>query len=148
MAPTLGRRTVAGIGSALVVVLLSACLARPVPVAGSEATPADDGTTAARPATVVVVNKSTYPVTVYVVQTGSVTWRLGTVTAGETADYSLDPSYFSSGRLDLMAEPKGFAPTRAGGTGAVRPGAVVVWGRRIVVFTIQPDIHTSTVTVE
>ena len=65
--------------------------------------------------------------------------RLGTVTgAGGSRMFVLDPAYLATGRLAIVATP-------IGGGGRASTGLIMVSRGDEVVFTIQPQLSTSSV---
>lgn len=135
MSNVLPRRAVAFALAVLAAGGLAACVQQQGPPPGDGATTSKSGV-----ATVVVRNDNASDVDVYVVQTGGVRFRLGTVTTAGTGTFTIDPSYFPNGQLGLLATP-------STGTGVARPAPITVFGSRVIIFTIAPDIRTSYATV-
>ncbi|MFL5575481.1 MAG: hypothetical protein ACJ79S_05885 [Gemmatimonadaceae bacterium] len=91
-------------------------------------------------ATVLVQNRNSSDVDVYVVQAGGVPFRLGAVTVAGTATFTVDPSYFPSGQIGLLARPRT-------GPGVARTAPISIFGARVIVFSIEPEISASYATV-
>lgn len=88
----------------------------------------------------VVQNRYFGDMDVYVVSAGLAT-RLGTVTGGSTASYTLDPSFFPSTDLRIVATP-------LGGNGRASSGPVLASPGQTITFTIAPELRQSSVMVQ
>jgi hypothetical protein len=124
------------LGLTLATALLTVACARTMASPGANAATAPSGA-----ATVVVQNNNFSDVDVFTVQDGTVTTRLGMVTGGSTATFAVDPSFFPTGQLGLIATP-------IGGSGVARSGPVLVNSGKTVTFMIQPDLRSSMATVQ
>ncbi len=82
-----------------------------------------------------VVNNNFNDVDVYAVSEG-VAHRLGTVTAASTSDFVMDPSYFPSGQLRLIAAP-------IGGNGRGSSGLLSVMAGQTIEFDVAPHLIDS-----
>lgn len=87
----------------------------------------------------VVQNQNFYDMDVYVVSQGIAT-RVGDVTGNTTARFRLDPSFFPSTELRIVATP-------VGGNGRAFSGPLNVGPGQSIVFTIAPVLRQSTATV-
>lgn len=88
----------------------------------------------------VVQNRYFGDMDVYVVSEGLAT-RLGMVTSGTTASYTLDPSFFPSTDLRIVATP-------LGGNGRASSGPVLARPGQTITFTIAPVLRQSSVMVQ
>jgi hypothetical protein len=87
----------------------------------------------------VVQNQNFYDMDVYVVSEGLAT-RVGDVTGNSTGRFTLDPSFFPSNELRVIATP-------VGGNGRASSGALIVAPGQTISFTIAPVLRQSSVTV-
>jgi hypothetical protein len=99
----------------------------------------DHGVAASGAVEVNVRNNATQDMDVYAVSEGLPT-RLGTVTAASTARFTLDPSFFPSNELRLVATP-------IGGNGRASSGPLVVRPGQRIDFDIAPLLHASSASV-
>ena len=76
---------------------------------------------------------------VYVVSEGLAT-RVGDVTGNSTARFTLDPSFFPSNELRVIATP-------VGGNGRASSGSLNVAPGQTITFTIAPVLRQSSATV-
>jgi hypothetical protein len=87
----------------------------------------------------VVQNQNFYDMDVYVVSEGLAT-RVGDVTGNSTARFTLDPSFFPSNELRVIATP-------VGGNGRASSGSLNVAPGQTITFTIAPVLRQSSATV-
>jgi len=87
----------------------------------------------------VVQNQNFYDMDVYVVSEGLAT-RIGDVTGNSTARFTLDPSFFPSNELRVIATP-------VGGNGRASSGALNVAPGQTISFTIAPVLRQSSAIV-
>lgn len=87
----------------------------------------------------VVQNQNFYDMDVYVVSEGLAT-RVGDVTGNSTGRFTLDPSFFPSNELRVIATP-------VGGNGRASSGALNVAPGQTISFTIAPVLRQSSATV-
>jgi hypothetical protein len=87
----------------------------------------------------VVQNQNFYDMDVYVVSEGVAT-RVGDVNGNSTARFRLDPSFFPSTELRVVATP-------VGGNGRAFSGPLNVMPGQTIVFTIGPVLRQSTATI-
>ena len=87
----------------------------------------------------VVQNQNFYDVDVYVVSEGLAT-RVGDVTGNSTGRFALDPSFFPSNELRIIATP-------VGGNGRASSGALNVAPGQVITFTIAPVLRQSSAIV-
>ncbi len=86
-----------------------------------------------------VVNNAFTDVDVYAIS-GGVAHRLGTVTATSNGDFVLDPSYYPTGQLRLVASP-------IGGNGRGSSGLLNVMAGQTIEFDIAPHLPDSSAIV-
>ncbi len=82
-----------------------------------------------------VVNNAFSDVDVFAVSEG-VAHRLGMVTATSSGDFVLDPSYFPTGQLRLIAAP-------IGGSGRASSGLLSVMAGQTIEFDVAPHLQDS-----
>lgn len=82
-----------------------------------------------------VVNNNFNDVDVYAVSQG-VAHRLGTVTGESSSDFVMDPSYFPTGQLRLVAAP-------IGGNGRGSSGLLSVMAGQTIEFDVAPRLRDS-----
>ncbi|HKW49630.1 MAG TPA: hypothetical protein VJN70_19390 [Gemmatimonadaceae bacterium] len=87
----------------------------------------------------VVQNHNFYDTDVYVVSEGLAT-RIGEVTGNSTAHFVLDPSFFPSKELRIVATPIGGNGRATSGPQSVSPGQTID-------FTIAPVLRQSSATI-
>lgn len=87
----------------------------------------------------VVQNQNFYDMDVYVVSEGVAT-RIGDVTGNSTARFRLDPSFFPSNELRVVATP-------VGGNGRAFSGPLNVAPGQTIVFTIASVLRQSSATI-
>lgn len=87
----------------------------------------------------VVQNQNFYDMDIYVVSEGVAT-RVGDVNGNSTARFRLDPSFFPSTDLRVVATP-------VGGNGRAFSGPLNVMAGQTIVFTIGPVLRQSTATI-
>jgi len=87
----------------------------------------------------VVENQNFYDMDLYVVSEGLAT-RIGDVTGNSTARFTLDPSFFPSNELRIIATP-------VGGNGRASSGPLNVAAGQSIVFTIAPVLRQSSAIV-
>jgi hypothetical protein len=87
----------------------------------------------------VVQNQNFYDMDVYVVSEGVAT-RVGDVTGNSTARFRLDPSFFPSNELRVVATP-------VGGNGRAFSGPLNVSPGQSIVFTIAPVLRQSSAVI-
>ena len=124
------------LGLTFATALLTAACGRTMATSGANAAIAPGGAV-----TVTVQNNNFSDMDVFTVKDGTVTTRLGTVTTSSTATFAVDPAYFPTGQLGLIATP-------IGGSGVARSGPVFVTAGQRVTFTIEPDLRMSMATVQ
>ncbi|HEY2376989.1 MAG TPA: hypothetical protein VGH98_13510 [Gemmatimonadaceae bacterium] len=83
----------------------------------------------------VVKNQNFYDMDLYVVSEGLAT-RVGDVTGNSTAQFTLDPSFFPSNELRIVATP-------VGGNGRATSGALTVAPGQTIEFTIAAVLRQS-----
>jgi hypothetical protein len=83
----------------------------------------------------VVQNHNFYDMDLYVVSEGLAT-RVGDVTGNSTARFTLDPSFFPSNELRVIATP-------VGGNGRTSSGALSVAPGQTITFTIASVLRQS-----
>lgn len=87
----------------------------------------------------VVKNQNFYDMDLYVVSEGLAT-RIGDVTGNNTQSFVLDPSFFPSNELRIIATP-------VGGNGRASSGALNVSPGQTITFTIASVLRQSSATV-
>ncbi len=87
-----------------------------------------------------VVNNSFSDVDLYAVSRSGQAMRLGMVTATSNGSFVLDPSYFPTGELRLLATP-------IGGNGRANSGLLDVSAGQTVEFDIAPRLRDSSAIV-
>jgi hypothetical protein len=87
----------------------------------------------------VVQNQNFYDMDVYVVSEGLAT-RVGDVTGNSSAQFVLDPSFFPSNELRVVATP-------VGGNGRASSGPLSVSPGQTIHFTIASTLRQSTATI-
>ena len=87
----------------------------------------------------VVQNQNFYDMDLYVVSEGLAT-RIGDVTGNSTARFTLDPSFFPSSELRIIATP-------VGGNGRASSGPLSVGPGQTITFTIAPVLRQSSATI-
>ena len=87
----------------------------------------------------VVQNQNFYDMDVYVVSEGVAT-RVGDVTGNSTGRFRLDPSFFPSSELRVVATP-------VGGNGRAFSGPLNVSPGQTIVFTIGSVLRQSTASI-
>jgi len=87
----------------------------------------------------VVQNQNFYDMDLYVVSEGLAT-RVGDVTGNSTARFTLDPSFFPSTELRIIATP-------VGGNGRASSGALSVAPGQTITFTIASVLRQSSATI-
>jgi hypothetical protein len=87
----------------------------------------------------VVQNQNFYDMDVYVVSEGVAT-RVGDVTGNSTARFRLDPSFFPSNELRIVATP-------VGGNGRAFSGPLTVGPGQTIVFTVAPILRQSSASI-
>jgi len=87
----------------------------------------------------VVQNQNFYDMDVYIVSEGLAT-RIGDVTGNSTGHFTLDPSFFPSNELRVIATP-------VGGNGRASSGALNVAPGQTISFTIAPVLRQSSAAV-
>lgn len=87
----------------------------------------------------VVQNQNFYDMDLYVVSEGLAT-RIGDVTGNTTAHFTLDPSFFPSSELRIVATP-------IGGNGRASSGPLNVAPGQTINFTIASVLRQSTATI-
>jgi hypothetical protein len=86
-----------------------------------------------------VQNQNFYDMDLYVVSEGLAT-RIGDVTGNSTAHFTLDPSFFPSSELRIVATP-------IGGNGRASSGALNVAPGHPINFTMGSVLRQSTATI-
>jgi hypothetical protein len=87
----------------------------------------------------VVQNQNFYDMDLYVVSEGLAT-RIGDVTGNSTARFSLDPSFFPTNELRIIATP-------VGGNGRASSGPLNVAPGQTITFTIASVLRQSSATI-
>ena len=87
----------------------------------------------------VVQNQNFYDMDLYVVSEGLAT-RIGDVTGNSTGRFTLDPSFFPSSELRIIATP-------VGGNGRASSGPLNVAPGQTITFTIAPTLRQSSATI-
>jgi hypothetical protein len=87
----------------------------------------------------VVQNQNFYDMDLYVVSEGLAT-RIGDVTGNATARFTLDPSFFPSQEIRVLATP-------VGGNGRASSGPLSVSPGQTITFTIASVLRQSSATV-
>jgi hypothetical protein len=87
----------------------------------------------------VVQNQNFYDMDIYVVSEGVAT-RIGDVNGNSTARFRLDPSFFPSNELRVVATP-------VGGNGRAFSGPLNVGPGQSIVFTIAPVLRQSSAAI-
>jgi len=87
----------------------------------------------------VVQNQNFYDMDLYVVSEGVAT-RVGDVSGNTTARFTLDPSFFPSSELRIIATP-------VGGNGRASSGPLNVAPGQTIMFTIAPVLRQSSASI-
>jgi hypothetical protein len=87
----------------------------------------------------VVQNQNFYDMDLYVVSEGLAT-RVGDVSGNSTARFTLDPSFFPSTEIRIIATP-------VGGNGRASSGPLNVGPGQTIHFTIAPVLRQSTASI-
>lgn len=87
----------------------------------------------------VVQNQNFYDMDIYVVSQGVAT-RVGDVNGNSTARFRLDPSFFPSNELRIVATP-------VGGNGRAFSGPLNVGPGQSIVFTVAPVLRQSSAVI-
>jgi hypothetical protein len=129
------------LAAAALALAASACVrhARSSATATGDVVPADAAANAA-PIELVVQNRYTLDVDVFVVSPGGERTRVGTVTALSNHTFSLRPASLPSGEVRLLADP-------IGGRGVARSGPISVMPGTTITFNIEPDLRLSNAVV-
>ena len=88
---------------------------------------------------VLVQNQNFSDMDLYVVSEGLAT-RIGDVTGNSSARFTLDPSFFPTSELRLIATP-------VGGNGRASSGPLNVTSGQTITFTIAPVLRQSSATI-
>lgn len=87
----------------------------------------------------VVQNQNFSDMDIYVVSEGLAT-RVGDVTGNSTARFTLDPSFFPTNELRVIATP-------VGGNGRASSGALNVSPGQTIMFTVAPVLRQSSASI-